>query len=476
MSRLSKEEMGRVRAGLRMHAPPDPEALAAEKRELVRLDGLGFGARSLAYMRMIGPGYLQSAMTLGGGTAASALFAGALFGYELLWVAPVAMLLGLIMLSAVSFQTLSTGLRPFDAMARFAGKPLAWAWALGALFASIIWHFPQYALASACLVDIGQVGGIEGLQPGWMGLFVLVWAVALSFAYGRSPRLVRLYENTLKYIVWGIIICFGIVVVQTGVSDWGALALGFLPHTIPGEVANVAGLTLVLSGLSAAVGINMVFLYPYSLLARGWGREHRRLARFDLFAGMFVPYVLAASLMLIAAANTVHLDPSYDGTKLSPVTFAQSLSVAIGPIGGRLVFDLGVLGMALSSITAHMICTGFVGVEFFGLEVGSWKHRLATLAPVPGVLGPLYWSDMAVYLAVPTSIICGLFLPLAYLGFIRLQNSEAYLGEDRPQGAGGRLWRLGMIATTLFLTVFLGWYVAQKAPGLWAQLIGAAGE
>ena len=52
---------------------------------------------------------------------------------------------------------------------------------------------------------------------------------------------------------------------------------------------------LILSGLAAAVGINMVFLYPYSLLARGWGREHRRLARFDLYAGMLVPYTLAAS-------------------------------------------------------------------------------------------------------------------------------------------------------------------------------------
>ena len=37
----------------------------------------------------------------------------------------------------------------------------------------------------------------------------------------------------------------------------------------------IAGATLVLSGLSAAVGINMLFLYPYSLRARGWGRGGR---------------------------------------------------------------------------------------------------------------------------------------------------------------------------------------------------------
>ena len=107
-------------------------------------------------------------MTLGGGTAASALFAGAAFGYQLLWVGPVAIVLGIVMLSAISYQTLSTGERPFEAMRRHAGGPLAWGWAIGALAASIIWHFPQYALASAALVDVGEVVGWEGLNPAAM--------------------------------------------------------------------------------------------------------------------------------------------------------------------------------------------------------------------------------------------------------------------------------------------------------------------
>ena len=46
------------------------------------------------------PGWLQGAMTLGGGSAASSLLAGALFGYQLLWVQPLAMLLGIVMLNA----------------------------------------------------------------------------------------------------------------------------------------------------------------------------------------------------------------------------------------------------------------------------------------------------------------------------------------------------------------------------------------
>jgi len=217
------------------------------------------------------------------------------------------------------------------------------------------------------------------------------------------------------------------------------------------------------------VGINMVFLYPYSLLARGWGREHRKLARFDLYLGTLVPFLLASSLIVIAAANTLHGSADYDGTKMGPAQFAPILTgIPLGPV----IFNVGVLGMALSTITAHMLCAGFVGLELFGLEVGTWKHRLATLIPLPGVLGPVFWSDIAVYLAVPTSILCGLFLPFAYFGFLRLQRSRDYLGEDTPSGASGALWFAAMLLTTLFLSALFGWEIYQKAPGYFTGLFG----
>ena len=61
------------------------------------------------YWSRTGPGWMQSAVTLGGATAMSSLFSGALMQYDLLWVQPVAMLLAIIMLSALSYQTLMTG-------------------------------------------------------------------------------------------------------------------------------------------------------------------------------------------------------------------------------------------------------------------------------------------------------------------------------------------------------------------------------
>jgi len=419
-------------------------------------------SRWFSFFRKGGPGYLQSALTLGGGTAATMLFAGAAFGYGLIWVAPVSMLLGMVIFSAVAHQTLSTGKRPFLAMQQHAGPVFAWAFAGGAVFSSIIWHFAQYSLGAVVLEDMGLAAGLN--IPRWIcGAIILAVAIAWTFAYGRTPRLLAWFELSLKILVWGIVGCFGLVVFQTGIRDPLALVAGFVP-SLPTGTSEVSALTVVVGGLAAAVGANMLFLYPYSLLARGWGRAHRRLARFDLFAGMFLPYFLATSLMVIATANTFYYGGTeFSGMRLSPVEASKILSGSIGPVVGRLVFNLGILGMALSSIILQMICCGFVAMEVFGLKFGSPRYRLACLLPAPGVLGAVLWTDISLWVAVPTTLLCGFLLPLAYLGFVRLQRSSVYLGSDLPRGPKATAWIGAMLVAILVLVVFLGWKAVDIA-------------
>lgn len=448
---------------LPMVSPPDPEVMKREREWLASLENESFVTRNLAFLKQAGPGYLQSAMTLGGGTAAASLFAGAAFGYQLLWVAPVSMLLGVIMLAAVSHQTLSTGLRPFHAMKKYAGGFFAYGWAFGGLLSSIIWQFAQYALAAAVLADLCSAVGLTDNAPYWAtGLVTLVIAIAMGMMYGRSVNLVRRFEQLLRYIVWFIILCFALVVIKTGIKDFGGLVSGFLIPKIPDNLnpdtdKEVITLIVVIGSLAASVGVNMVFLYPYTLLARGWGREHRRLARFDLGIGMFIPYVVAVTLMTMATANTFFYVPEmvFEGTRLAPVEAARVLSDHIGPFG-RIVFDLGVFSMALSSIVLQMLCSGFACSEMFDWKVGGPRYRLASLVPAVGFFGALFWSDISVWIAVPTSIICGFLLPIAYVGFIRLHMNRKYLGDDTPSGGKGTAWVLAMVVATLVLVTALG--------------------
>ena len=452
--------------------PPDPAALASECEWLRELQGRPFHARARAYLGKGGPGYLQSALTLGGGSASASLLAGAAFGYELLWVAPLGMLIGAVMFLAVAHQTLSRGERPFTAMRRHAGPVFAWGWALGALLASVVWHFAQYSLASAVVVDLGQTAGLA-LPRFAMGLVILAWAVCTAQAFGTNASWTRVFERGLRYLVWAIVALFAVVAIRAGLDDPLAILRGFTNFRLPENRGEVSAIALVLSGLASAVGVNMLFLYPYTLLARGWGREHREMARFDLGFGMVLPYILATGFMTVTAANTLHA--GFSGTGISPVEAAGTLGTLLGPVWGRVLFDLGLLAMLLSTITLHMVCSGFACSEMFGWKIGSRRYRLALLLPAPGVLGSLYWSELSVWLAVPTSIVAGFLLPLAYLGFAKLQASSAYLGDDRPRGARGALWMGAIVFVILLLTAFLGWYMLTRGPGFLdriGQLLG----
>ncbi|MCK5945414.1 MAG: divalent metal cation transporter, partial [Planctomycetes bacterium] len=256
MSEPSGGDLDRVRQGLRMATPPDPQKLQAEREQLRELEHAPLLQRWGGYLRFIGPGYLQSAMTLGSGTAASSLFAGAVFGYELLWVAPVGMLIGILVMGVVSHQTLSTGERVLPAMARHTHPVIAGGFALAAMVASIVWHFPQYNLAAASLVDAADAVGAEGVPTMGASAFVLVWAVLLSTMYGKSPRLVRVYERLLKYTVWGIVVMLLWVLLNTE-TDWAGVAAGFVP-SLPEDRGEFRSLDLAVAGIAAAVGINML--------------------------------------------------------------------------------------------------------------------------------------------------------------------------------------------------------------------------
>ena len=78
----------------------------------------GPAGKFFGYAKISGPGWLQGAITLGGGSLAGALYLGVVSGNDLLWVQPLAMICGIIMLSAIAYVTLSTEQRPLQLINR----------------------------------------------------------------------------------------------------------------------------------------------------------------------------------------------------------------------------------------------------------------------------------------------------------------------------------------------------------------------
>jgi len=419
----------------------DPEALEREKARLREIDSRpGRWRRWRGYWSLSGPGWVQSALTLGAGSSASSIFAGAVYGYDLLWIQPVAMFLGVVMFAAIGHQVVTTQARPYDVFRKKLHPALAYAWGGVVFLASIIWQFPQYALATSVGRDILDVAGWDVPRLP-IALVLLVAATALCWSYGRgSRRGVRLFERALKYLVLLMAFFFLLVVIKTGV-DVKAMLKGFFSFHIPRDRE---GLTIVLGALGAAVGVNMTFLYPYTLLARGWGREHRGLKNFDLATSMFLPFVLTTSLVVIACANTLHVR----GVRVrEAVDAAHALAPVAGVAAGRVVFSLGVLGMCFTTLAIEMVICGFVLSEMLGFEPRGWRYRAATMTANIGILGAFY--PVPFWLPVLASSVALVMMPIAYVAFFILQNKRSYLGDEVNTGLKGAVWNAILVLAIL---------------------------
>ncbi|MDF1657609.1 MAG: divalent metal cation transporter [Verrucomicrobiales bacterium] len=532
----------------------EPELNEQESSELEALSSQPLGARLKYYAKRTGPGWLQAAITLGGGSLAGALFLGVMMGYNLMWLQPLAMILGVVMLSAIAYVTLATGKRPFAAINEHVSPVLGWAWLIAAMMANIVWCLPQFALGTGA-VQQNLVPSLENVAaaPWLIGLVLLAAAALVVRAYDSDSKGVKIFETILKTMVGIVVVSFFLVVVRLtmmGDLKWGEILAGFIPsisdirNPAPAIETAIAATgdqsaaiwrdsvssvqkSKVIAAFGTAVGINMTFLLPYSMLRKGWGKNHRGLAIFDLGSGLVIPFVIATACIVIAAASQFHAKTSdvlnddgtiiagkeasfagvadkfistryaveLDGlegealnTKVTELRdalpledrkmaamlvdrkdsdLAKSLSSLAGPGVGKIIFGIGVLGMALSTIIILMLINGFCLCEAMGRPGDKKLHFLGSL--IPGFLGlcfPLIWTaESKAALAVPTSVIGSSLLPIAYFIFLLMMNSKKLLGNAMPTGGSRVIWNVLMFIATGLATFGSVWALKDKNLG-----------
>ena len=444
MSNVSDADAPAAERGLPMVAARDAADLEAERDYLRGVDARRpFFRRWGGYWKLTGPGWLQSAITLGAGTAGSTILAAAAYGYQLLWLQPVAMALGVAVFAAIGRQTLLTGRRPYEVFRTDLNPLLAVFWGLSVLVSSVIFQFPQYALGTDVLRDILAVAGLD-VPKAAIAAFFLAASTAICWSYGRgSRRAIRGFERILKYILLFMVAAFFLVVVKTGI-DGKALVKGLFGFSIP---HSKEGIALVLGQLGAAVGVNMTFLYPYSLLSRRWGRDHLGLKNFDLGASMFLPFVLATGFVSIACANTLYAR----GIQVrGAVDAAHALAPLVGLTLGRVVFSLGILSMCFTTMVLEMLIAGFVLSEMLGFALHGRAYKAATMTANIGILGA--FAALPFWVPVVASSFNLVMMPVAYVAFFILQNKRSYLGADVVRGVKGTVWNLLLVLAILAVT------------------------
>ena len=141
---------------------------------------------------------------------------------------------------------------------------------------------------------------------------------------------------------------------------------------------------------------------------------------------------------------------------------AGTLEPLVGDTIAQTVFGVGVLGMAVSTIIILMLINGFAFCELLNVPAEGTMHRIGSFIPAVGVLGPFVWGAAAPALAVPTSVIGGAMLPIAYVSFLLLMNSKSVLGDAMPTGSKRVVWNALMILGTVVSAFASAWGLYGK--------------
>ena len=365
--------------------------------------------------------------------------AGAMFGYELLWVLPVGVV-GITVFSEMCGRIAAVSKKAvFDAVRERVGFKAA----LGTLVASEVVNLMTFA---------AELGGVAislqllcGLPYRWLivlavlALAVVIWVTAFEwieriFGYGGLCLLV-----------------FAVAAVKMS-PEWGKVGGGFIPH-VP-ETNSMVYAYFVVGLLGAAMTPYEVYFYSSGGVEEEWTPKDLGLNRANAIIGYGLGGFLSAALMLTGA--TLFLERGISPEHLG--TIALGAEVPLGTIG----LVLAIVGI-LFAVGGASIDTVFSGAynlaQFCGWEWG--RYRTNAGAPrftltwivllVLGMAIVLTGVD-AVVLTEYAVIFSVVALPLTYFPILLVANDEAYMGRHR----NGRLANgLGFLYLLIIVAVSL---------------------
>ncbi|MFZ9075435.1 MAG: hypothetical protein ACO2Z3_06500 [Flavobacteriaceae bacterium] len=487
----------------------------------------------LIFSKISGPGIWLTLAALSAGSLIGSLGLGQWLGTEALWVQASAMLLGIFSLWAVSQISLNTQQSLFSLMKNEWNPSLAWWFAGSALVTNFAWCMPQFRFGaeitgSILFPPLDNKGGKIGVA-----FVLLCLSIFLSFWYERSGLHSKLFQWILRLILFSLIGCLGVSVCMlipgSGLS-FSSIFSGFLPdlnnltNTSPRFEALLSQTgefrsfweenlvsrqkELILITFSSTLGVNLLFSLPLLLLGRGWRRDHNQFAKFNLFLGLFIPFVLCSSCLTILSA-VAHQKMIHSLNEEVSVNTKYSESETIrNLLKERIIFEIGeeqfqslppfqqdekieslskpnyilahlvsqsdtkkwihylsdsgkepvkyllgivVLLISFSTIVILMVLNGHLICEILGKPHKGAPFQTGSLLLAVSSIGPFVWSDQDAWVADPSYFLSLAIIPYILLSFLLMLNSKELLGRQYPQGIKGFSLNLGVCLSFLLL-------------------------
>jgi Mn2+/Fe2+ NRAMP family transporter len=414
------------------------------------------------YLRSFGPGIVVVLTWLGAGDVVDMGVAGSNYGYSLMWVLVVAVLIRFLFVSLIARYQLCNphGEGVLDGLARL--HP---------------WYAPVLLVAAVVMGHVYESYMTVGSGEVCRNLFrfgqtwqwaILCNGVALLLVF--QPAYERL-EWIFKFFLALLSVSFVGSALWVG-FDPLAVAQGLVRIEMPDQHGRYNPLLVAVAMIGAVGGSLMNLVYPYFLEAKGWrGPQYRRVQFYDFLVAVTAMIVLNLAVWVLGA-QLLYPDKHIKELDDLPRLLSQVLGEP-----GRVLFYLGIFAAVYTSVLGHAAGLGYMGSHAYL----RWKAGTAPIASdyrshplyrwivLWCLVSPLVWTIPGMPDFVTLTLVANsaqvVLLPLLAGGLFFLTASERYIGREHRN----RPWENALMALLLLLALYGAWSSVRSI----AEFVGA---
>ncbi|WP_095095531.1 Nramp family divalent metal transporter [Pseudomonas sp. Irchel 3A5] len=379
--------------------------------------------------KLLGPGIIAVLSWLGAGDLITSSVAGANYGYAMMWVLAVSLLLRFLIVNIIArFQLCNNkGMSILEGYAQ-----------LHPIFA---WFMLGYALLMGHLINAYMIKGAgEALamllhinQPLLcsFAVVIVVWLLV-----GRN--IYTMIEGVMKGLLALMTLAFLALAIMSK-PDMVGILKGTIGFSIPPDEGVHGALLVAVSVIGAVAGSIANFVHPYVMREKGWiGPEHKRMQRNDLLFAVFVGIIINLAIWVVGAEilrpNGIQVTNLQDLGKALEMFFGSA---------GWYIFFVGVFATLFASIAGKttafpmLITDAFqhilpkrrekYGKEFHKDPMHKWFMLFILVTP-------LVWSLPGmpdfVTLTIGVNALNIIGLPIISLGLLIMSNQKKLLDKQ----------------------------------------------
>lgn len=405
----------------------------------------------MEYVRSFGPGIVVVLTWLGAGDIVDMGVAGGNYGYSLMWVLVLSVVVRYLFVSLIARYQLCNQHNEsvLDGLVRVHSCYAPLLFVAAVVMSHVYASYMTVGIGEACVNMVGH---------GQTWQWAMLWNVIALFLVFRPSY--RRVETLFKILLAVLTLCFLGTAIGVGPNPRGVFQ-GLYRVSLPDQSGDYNALLVATAMIGAVGGSLGNLLYPYFLENKGWrGRQFLRVQRYDFLLAMVAMIVLNLSIWTLGAELLYPRNLTIKGMDDLP----RLLSEVIGPLG-RTVFYVGIFAAVFTSLIGHALGLALLGSHAFlrwrtGRILQSKEfqsHPVYRAIVVWCLLSPLVWTlpgmpDFVTLTLVSNSLQV-LLIPIIAGGLWYITASPRCIGASDING----IWENALMGFLFLLGIYASW-------------------